>query len=84
MPNAPAEVFTSNKRLKSSRFIPHQTQHYATSSYMLYIYINILEQCKAIMHLCNMLREVKQKYKKQKKKKIGVFDDYNSGENEKC
>ncbi|VVC98883.1 unnamed protein product [Leptidea sinapis] len=29
---------------------------------MYYFYINIVEECKVIIHLCNMLHEVKRKY----------------------
>nr|XP_034838811.1 uncharacterized protein LOC117994945 [Maniola hyperantus] len=63
-------------QMAERRFLPHQNENFAWSSYMLYMYVNILEQCKVIMHLCNMLHELEAKYRKIKGKKVGVFDDY--------
>ncbi|CAH0730926.1 unnamed protein product, partial [Brenthis ino] len=56
------------------RFMPLQNLNIASTSYMLYIYTNILMHSKTIIHLCNMMHELKRKYKSNKKK--SVFDDY--------
>ncbi|XP_052746001.1 uncharacterized protein LOC128199655 [Bicyclus anynana] len=56
------------------RYMPFQDQHYIQAPVMLYIYINILEQCKEIVHLINMLHEIELKYRD---KDPGVFADYN-------
>ncbi|XP_050360308.1 uncharacterized protein LOC126780086 isoform X2 [Nymphalis io] len=55
------------------RFVSFEHKNYASVTYMFYIYTNILEQSKVIIHLCNMLHEVEKKYKNVKK---GLFSDY--------
>ncbi|CAK1553256.1 unnamed protein product [Leptosia nina] len=50
----------------------------APSSLMLYFYTNILEESQAIIHLCNMLHEIEDKYRYNspiKKKHDSAFQD---------
>ncbi|KAJ8711260.1 hypothetical protein PYW07_008502 [Mythimna separata] len=44
-------------------FFKHQNKQYAASTYVLYLYTNVLEMGTVITHLCNMLTELEDKYR---------------------
>ncbi|XP_032528241.2 uncharacterized protein LOC116778363 [Danaus plexippus] len=54
------------------RYLRHPERNFGPVNYVFYMYTNILELSKVIIHLCNMLHELEKKYKKIKG---GVFGD---------
>ncbi|CAG9577655.1 unnamed protein product [Danaus chrysippus] len=54
------------------RYIKHPMRNFAPVNYMFFMYTNILELSKVIIHLCNMMHELEKKYKTIKG---GVFTD---------
>lgn len=59
--------------MAQKRFFFNQNRNFAPSTYMIYLYTNVLEMATVIGHLCNMLHELEEKFKKAPK---SGFHDY--------
>ncbi|XP_046976274.1 uncharacterized protein LOC124542349 [Vanessa cardui] len=61
-------------QMMERRIINKEHLHLASGNHFFYMYTTMLEQSKAIIHLCNMLHEIENKYKSAKKG-VGIFHD---------
>lgn len=65
--------------MAQKKFFFNQNRNFAPSTYMIYLYTNVLEMATVIGHLCNMLHELDEKYKRVPK---SGFDDYHLAKSE--